>query len=872
MNDRPNSHRAGHQVPAFAPAIGLREVLEASPDLVFCCDAWGRFAWVSSAFESIAGWRATELVGQPYTKLLPPAECAGVARAALRQRRRSVAVAGRDVTLARSDGSSLPISVHVRLYERPDGDAYYVGVARERVPVAVPPAVSDRMPPSQAAADEAMALATAAVSDATEAATAAESRAKQLEAQLEQERTNSQMKGEFLATLSDEVRTPMNGVVSLSHKLLQSGLDGAQRQMVDAILGSSQTLMALVNDASDYTRLEAGSMVVERIDFDLRVAMEQVATSLVPAAEARGLSFEAHVEALVPSRLKGDPGRLRQVLLNLGQNAVRFTDEGRVLLHVERDREDDTHVTILFRIESPVAPADAPRRADGPGPDGSRRPGGSALALAISRRLVERMGGKVAGEDPITRGNTFAFRLTLEKQAQAPAAHVPVEVQLRGLRVLVADGEPQERRTTVEVLTAWGVAAESAENGIEALQLIRQAAAERRPFAVAIVGLQLEGLDGEALGSAIRADGDLDSTLLMLTTRVGRPGDAMRMKEMGFSAYLVKPLEVSQLFDALSEVVANGHSKLPPAERPLVTRHSLAEAKRGRLRILLVEDDVVNQLVTQSALNRVGYNVEIASHGRAAIELTEDQHWDLILMDTQMPGLDGYRATEAIRARERGSRRTPILGLTGDSSFSTDREKCLAAGMDDVFRKPIDLAELTTAVERWTVRGDARHGESGDGTHPHAHVFTVVSSHFDPPAGRPQAPAKHAEPLDVLELPEGPAIDLEQLNTASMGLPALRTSLLHTYLDDVFPRLERLQEAIGAGDPRRVEFEAHGLRGMCATIGASACTMLFGEMESAARDERVSEAAGYLEAARQAVQRTEEFIHRLERIVTDQAA
>jgi two-component system sensor histidine kinase/response regulator len=279
---------------------------------------------------------------------------------------------------------------------------------------------------------------------------------------------------------------------------------------------------------------------------------------------------------------------------------------------------------------------------------------------------------------------------------------------------------------------------------------------------------------------------------------------------------------------------------------------------------------VVNQLVTQSALNRVGYNVEIASHGRAAIELTESGHWDLILMDTHMPGLDGYRATAAIRARERGARRTPILGLTGDSSFSIDREKCLAAGMDDVFRKPIDLAELTTAVERWTVRGDSRTAEPAPEP-THAPRFTVVSSHFDPPAETAAAAAAAATRAEM-DLPDGPAIDLEQLNTASMGLPALRTSLLHTYLDDVYPRLERLTAAIASGDAHRVEFESHGLRGMCATIGASACTMLFGEMESAARDERVHEATQYLDAARAAVQRTEEFINRLERIVTDEAA
>ena len=880
MNDRPNTHRAGHQVPAFAPAIGLREVLEASPDLVFCCDAWGRFAWVSAAFESLAGWRASELVGQPFTKLLDAPDRAGATRAFLRQRRRSRPTVERDLAMVRSDGSIIALSAHVRLYERPDGDAYYVGVARERVPVAIPPAAPalHLVPALQAtndmsAADEAMALATAAVADATAESAAAEERAKVLEAQLDDARTQSQMKGEFLATLSHEVRTPINGVISLSHKLLQGGLDGAQRTMVDAILGSSQTLMVLVNDALDYSRLETGNQTLEQIDFDLRVAMEQVVNSLVPAAEARGLAFDARIEALVPSRLKGDPGRLRQVLLNLAQNAIRFTDEGRVLLRVEREREDDTHVTVTFRVESPADSAGAARTGDSPEvADGSRRPGGSALALAIARRLVERMGGQVGVENQFARGNSFWFQLTLEKQPQAQATPAPAEVTLRGLRVLVAESEGNERLTTSELLTAWGVTADSAGNGLEALQLIRQAASEGRPYAVAIVGQQLEGLDGEALGSAVRADSDLDSTLLMLTTRVGRPGDAMRMKELGFAAYLVKPLEVSQLFDALSEVVANGLSQVPASERPLVTRHSLAEAKRGRLRILLVEDDVVNQLVTQSALNRVGYNVEIASNGRAAIELTENQHWDLILMDTQMPGLDGYRATEAIRARERGSGRTPILGLTGDSSFSTDRERCLAAGMDDVFRKPIDLAELTTAVERWTVRGDARPGDANEPAHGHARVLTVVSSHFDPPAGQARGQETPASSFDPLDLPEGPAIDLEQLNTASMGLPALRTSLLHTYLDDVFLRLDRLQEAIDAADPRRVEFEAHGLRGMCATIGASACTMLFGEMESAARDERVEEARGYLNAARGAVQRTQEFIQRLERIVTEEAA
>lgn len=882
-------------MPAFAPAIGLREVLEASPDLVFCCDAWGRFAWVSSSFEAVAGWRAGDLVGQPFTRFVADDGRTGAIRAFLRQRRRHAPAAAHVVPLVRQDGSIAHMSVRVRIYERPDGDAYYVGVAREAVAAPVAPEAPESPVPApsasdvyvnpwpapepandaaafdRVAADEAVAVATAAVADATAAATAAEEHARALEKQLDEVRGQSQIKGEFLATLSHEVRVPIEIVAGSAHRLLTLGLAGEQRQLVENIAGAGRALRDLVSDAIDYSRLEAGDLAVAHIDFDLRVALDQVAATLAPAAEARGLAFDARVAAVVPSRLQGDPGRLRQVLLNLGQNALQCAEAGAVQLLVERETEDDTHVTLAFRLERANPSAQPSLGGAAHGGDAARAGGGNALALAISRRLVERMGGQVRVAPQFAGAQSFGFSLTLEKQAHSLSAPAPANVSLRGLRMLVADGADAERAATADVLAAWGVAVETAENGIEALQMLRQAAAENRPYAFAIVDLQIEGLDGEALGSAVRADSDLDGTQLVLTTRFGRPGDAERMKAMGFSAYLVKPVDCSQLFDALTEL--QGHAQTPPGERPLVTRHSLAEARRGRLRILLVEDDVVNQLVTQSALNRVGYNVEIASHGRAAIELTENQHWDLILMDTQMPGLDGYRATSAIRARERGSRRTPILGLTGDSSFSTDREKCLAAGMDDVFRKPIDLAELTTAVERWTVRSDTRANEPAPEP-AHAPRFTVVSSHFDPPAQSAAAPAASSasETASDIELPEGPAIDLEQLNTASMGLPALRTSLLHTYLDDVYPRLERLQAAVDSGDAHRVEFESHGLRGMCATIGASACTYLFGEMESAARDGRLPEASRYLPPAREAVRRTEEFIQRLERMVTREAA
>ncbi|HXJ67411.1 MAG TPA: response regulator, partial [Verrucomicrobiae bacterium] len=354
--------------------------------------------------------------------------------------------------------------------------------------------------------------------------------------------------------------------------------------------------------------------------------------------------------------------------------------------------------------------------------------------------------------------------------------------------------------------------------------------------------------------------------------------DGGRVKSLGFAGYLMKPLDAGQLYEAVVEVLNPGLADQPHADRPLVTRHSLAEARRGRLRILLVDDDAVNQLVTTSALHRVGYNVEVAHNGHRAIELTEGERWDLILMDMQMPDLDGCRTTSAIRARERGAWRTPIIGLTANADHKADRDRCTAAGMDVVLGKPINLELLTTLVEKYTSRdGRAFEPEVPAAASP---KLTVVSAHFDAPGNGVQATADAVattEPTEVEsdgvpELPAGPAIDLEQLEAACMGLPALRSSLLHTYMIDIPGRLERLRFSFDANDLRRVEFEAHGLRGMCATIGATGCTVLFGEMEDRARADRLQAARVLLEPAIAEAMRTEDFIRRFDQIVAREAA
>ncbi len=868
MTESPFPSRAG-SMPAFAPAIGLREVLEAAPDLIFCCDASGRFAWASSTFEYFAGWRASDLVGQSFLALIPAEDRPRVVRHFLRQLRRGRPQSVGDFVLMRKDGTRAEITARVRLYERPDGDRYFVGVARERQVAAVPePAPAPAAPPAPAPAP-------VAVADLAERALF-EARIQELQRQLDDSRQGEALKSEVLAMLGEQLRPPMDAVLGASAALLSAKLPSEHQRLVEAIRGAGQALVTLVSDANDHAQLESGRMEIERLGFDLRLTIEQVSTLIGGMAGPRGLQFETRIDPVVPSRLLGDPGRLRQVLLSLGSNAVRYTEHGRITLSVDRESEDDAHVTLFFRLSEPMSGEAAQHRAQmfrEPAPGQALAPNGADLAMSISRRLVHLMGGLQGAEAGADGGTTFWFRVTFEKQAVPAAAMAHhADVRLRGIRVLVADGQGAQRRAHAEMLRAWGCVVDEAENGLEAMEAVRIAHANGESYRIALLDMSLEGLDGHTLAGALRQDPDLDRLVVVLTTRLGRPGDAHRAREHGISAYLVLPVEPSLLFEALAELIANGHEALRPTERPLVTRHSLAESRRSRVRILIVDDDAVNQLVTKSALNRVGFHATVAASGREAIERTEGERWDLVLMNLQMPDLDGLSATTAIRARERGAWRTPIIGLSTSSDVSRERDRCLAAGMDDVLGKPLDLSSLTESVQRWTLHDDSRPAEAEveEDSAPRRRgpaPLTVVSGHFDPP-GESSAD----DPLTTLELPAGPAIDLDQLNVASMGLPALRTSLLHTYVGDVQPRLSRLEAAIDAADLERAEFEAHGLRSMCATVGATACTVVFGELETRARERRGRHLRTLLAMAREQVKRSEDYVARFDRILESDAA
>src|SRR6185503_17742686 len=539
MNDRIRSHRSGP--PPFTPTIGLREVLEATPDLVFSTDAWGRLVWAAPTFESITGRKVKDCIGHPVLVLLAPTHSRAGRRAFVRARREQGETLVHRADVVKPDGRIVPLELRLRVTETPGGERYMIGTARVHVEVD-PPAPAAWPPPH---ADTSTAVELPPPSTPTGADDTA------------------QVKNEFLGTISREMRTPMAGVLNMTNMLLQGELSGEQRQIVELMRESTQTMLTLLNDSMDYTRLEAGRLEVDTLDFDLRVTVDQIAGVLHPLAIGKGLAFESRVQGLAPSRLKGDPGRVRQVLLNLGSNAIPFTEQGSVSVRVEREEEDDSEVTLLFQVTDTgesirtdaLAHVFEPQKPS-TDPD-ARRYTSPGLGLALSRRLVEAMGGSMGVESNGKSGCTFWFRIRFEKQpvtVGGTATPTP-EVALRGVRVLLGDGLALDREPVAAVLRAWGCDVEQVENGPDGLRAVRAAAAAGRPFKLALLDRKLDGLDGEDLGQAIRADQDLDATQLIMITREGRPGDGGRVKALGFAGYLMKPLEPGQLYEAVVEVL-----------------------------------------------------------------------------------------------------------------------------------------------------------------------------------------------------------------------------------------------------------------------------------------------------------------------------
>jgi two-component system sensor histidine kinase/response regulator len=768
----------------------LRSITESAQDAIFMMDAQGLITFWNPAATSIFGYSREEALGRNLHDFLAPKRYLEAHRKAFPEFVRTGRgnAVGKTIELAgrRKDGQEIPLSCSLSAISL-DGQWHAVGIIRDIT--AQKQAEADLLQTNQQL-EEAIALAHSMTVQAELASIA---------------------KSEFLANVSHEVRTPMNGVIGMTGLLLDTELSEEQRHYAEILRASGESMLSVINDILDFSKIEAGKLDLETLDFDLVSLLDDFAATLSVRAYEKGLELLCAVDPEVPALLRGDPGRLRQILTNLTGNAIKFTHQGEVAVRVSLVSRSDTETVLRFAVRDTGIGIpkdklglvfDKFTQADA---STTRQYGGTGLGLAISKQLAELMGGEVGVASEEGRGSEFWFTARLARQFQGEKSPPPLLADLRGEHVLVVDDNATNREILSVRLTSWGMRPETAPDGPAALQAVYQGLDTGDPFRLALLDMQMPGMDGQTLAGTIRADSRLADLCLVMMTSLGERGDARRFQEIGFAAYLTKPIRHAELFSVLSALLTNG---VPcPQPQPIVTRHSVRDqmrlADKTGARILLAEDNITNQQVALGILNKLGLRADAVANGAEVLKALETIPYDLVLMDVQMPVMDGLEATSQIRNPQfpNCNHDIPIIAMTAHA-LQGDRERFLKAGMNDYISKPVEPQALAQALERWL-----------------------------PQKGqRPKTEGKKAPPLAVQTV-----FDRAGLMARLMDDENLVRTVIEGFLQDIPQQILTLKRFLEAGDAGAAERQAHTIKGASANVGGEALGQVAGAMEKAAQ-------------------------------------